>query len=187
VKIITHALVGSALVLLAGCSSLTPREARPQATSRGSVSDEVVASAPEGRYEPEQNTSYEQPAPYPDNPPPNYPAALLSQKLPPTVVTVRLVVGADGVVAEVVPIEPVTGLAEGQFYESVHAAVVQWKFLPLVRVIHGKPSTVIAVGDMSTTYDGQATALPFSQTYRFTFSQLAGVPTVDAAKSAPAR
>jgi hypothetical protein len=182
------AAAGSAFTVLAACSSMSPHETGSRdSDAHGRVSGEVLAPAPDGQYELEQNTAYEQPTPYPDNPPPAYPVSLLSRQLPPTVVTVRLVVGADGRVAEVVPIEPVTRAIDAQLYESVRAAVAQWIFLPLVRVVHGKPSTVVTIGDMSTTYDGQATALPFSQTYRFTFSRVAGVPTVDAAKSTPVR
>ena len=134
----------------------------------------------------EPGVSYDQPVALPGNPLPVYPPALLSQALPPLAVTVTLHVDADGRVTAALPLEAADA-AQAPFQASVRSAVLQWKFFPLVRVRPGGAPTVITSGDTATTYPGQATRLPFSQTYRFVFSQVGGKPQVDATGSDPLR
>jgi hypothetical protein len=173
---------------VAACASTGPRKPlQPPAgpAAHGTVSGEVVQDDAQERYAAEPGVTYDQPAALPDNPLPAYPPALLSQALPPQVVTVTLQVDTDGRVTAAMP-QDAADPAQAPFQASVHSAVLQWKFFPLVRVRPGGTPTVVTVGDTSTTYPGQATRLPFSQTYRFVFSQIGGKPQVDAT-SAPAR
>lgn len=174
---------------IAACAPTRSREPlRPavEPAAHGAVSGEVVDAAGQDRYAAEPGVSYDQPVALPDNPVPAYPPALLSQALPPQAVTVILRVDADGRVMDVLPREAADA-AQAPFQASVRSAVLQWKFFPLVRVRPGGMSTVVTVGETSTTYPGQATRLPFSQTYRFVFSQVGGKPRVDATGSDPVR
>jgi len=146
--------------------------------NRGDVSGEEVEVGVQERYTPEPGVTYDQPVAFPDNPRPVYPPSLLPRALAPVVVTVKIIVNAEGLVSDVVPTDPVEGADTALFVDSVRAALMLWKFFPLVKVVKGGPKTVVTVGDVETTYDGQASRMPFSRTYRFTFSQVSGVPSV---------
>lgn len=177
--------IAALALALAACTSAPSRQhtAHTAAANQGAVHGELVEAKAQDRYALEQGVSYEQPAAFPDNPKPVYPPSLLPKALPPVTVSVQILVSAEGTVSEVRPAEPATGVDEALFFDSVRTALLQWKFFPLVKVMEGGPSTVLTVGDVSTTYDGQASRLPFSQTYRFVFSQVAGVPSVGEAGS----
>lgn len=178
-------LAGLGLALSA-CTSAPVREpvaAPVKAANHGDVSGELVEAEAQERYTLEPGVTYDQPAAFPDNPKPVYPASLLPKALAPVVVTVKIVVSGEGSVSEVVPVDLAAGADGALFFESVRTALLQWKFFPLVKVVKGGPKTVVAVGDVSTTYDGKASRLPFSQAYKFTFSQVSGVPSVGESSS----
>ena len=179
-------LSAAAIAACAPTRSHAPVRPTIEPAAHGAVSGEVVDADAQDRYAAEPGVSYDQPVALPDNPEPVYPPALLSQALPPQAVTVTLRVDADGRVTDVLPREAADA-AQASFQASVRSAVLQWKFFPLVRVRPGGTPTVVTVGETSTTYPGQATRLPFSQTYRFVFSQAGGKPQVDATGSDPVR
>lgn len=172
--------IAALALALAACTSAPSRQHRVHTgvANQGAVRGELIEAKAQDRYALEQGVSYEQPAAFPDNPKPIYPPSLLPKALPPVTVSVQIIVNAEGAVSEVRSVERATGADDALFFNSVRTALLQWKFFPLVKVVEGGPDTVITVGDVSTTYQGQASRLPFSQTYRFVFSQVAGVPSV---------
>ncbi|WP_257386142.1 energy transducer TonB [Tahibacter caeni] len=179
----------AAAVTAAGCAPSPSRKpAQPPAASvsRGVVSDEILEAGAKERYAAEAGVSYDPPVALPDNPEPVYPPALLDRTLPPQSVTVALHVDADGRVVDVTP-QATADPVPAPFLASVRSAVLQWKFFPLVRVRAGTGPGTVTIGDVTTTYPGQATRLPFSQTYRFVFSRVGGSPQVSASGSDPVR
>lgn len=170
-------------LLLSACTTSRVRQDAVEPVRHGDVDGELVEAEARERYPIEQGVSYDQPMAFDDNPNPAYPPSLLPRALAPVVVTVRIVVDGEGSVSEVIPVQPLDDAEYALFLASVRTAVSRWKFFPLVRVLKGGARTVITVGDLSTTYNGEATRLPFSQRYRFTFSQDAGVPSVGGAVS----
>ncbi len=183
----TAAALTSAIAATACAPTPSHERVRPSAeASRGAVSGEIVQADAQQRYAVEPGVSYDQPVALPDNPEPVYPPALLAQALPPVSVTVAVRVDADGRVTGVAPNDAAEA-APAPFLTSVRDAVLQWKFFPLVRIGPGGAPTVVTVGDIATTYPGRATRLPFSQTYRFVFSQVGGKPQVDATGTDPVR
>ncbi|MBN8740377.1 MAG: hypothetical protein BGP24_01510 [Lysobacterales bacterium 69-70] len=185
-RLVHTAALTSAFALTACTPTASHERVRPPAApaAHGVVSGEVVQAGAQPRYTVEPGVSYDQPVALPDNPAPVYPPALLVRALPPVSVTVNLRVDADGRVSDLAPLAAADP-APAPFQASVRDAVLQWKFFPLVRIGPGGAPTVVTVGDVATTYPGQVTRLPFSQTYRFVFSQVGGKPQVDAAGSDP--
>jgi outer membrane biosynthesis protein TonB len=166
-----------AMVLALTACAPTPVRVETQtrpASNLGDVAGEVVEAPDDARYRPEPGVTFDPPVAFVDNAAPVYPPSLLPNALPPVVVTVALIVDGEGRVTEVSPLDANPSSDDAPFHDSVRAAVGQWRFFPLVRVEKGEGKTVIAVGDVSTTYDGKATGLPFRRVYRFTFRQVAG-------------
>lgn len=137
----------------------------------------MLEAADVDRYRPLSGERYEQPFPRGEQAEPVYPAALLAKRLPPVVVTVKLTVSPAG---DVVTVESLDAQADEAFLASVREAVLRWHFFPLVRIVPGATKTALQTGDVFTTYEGAATALPFTRVYQFTFSQSKGVAAVDA-------
>jgi hypothetical protein len=93
---------------------------------------------------------------------------------------VRVVVDEHGVVTDSTALDAPADYP--QFFAAVQAVVGAWRYWPLVKVLPspGTRSEIVFSGYVST-YDGQATALPFHQDYDFTFSQKDGQGTVTSA------
>jgi hypothetical protein len=144
----------------------------------GEVTGGLIEPSAAERYVAESGASYEQPLAFPENPLPAYPSDLLSSRLPPVSVQVRVVVDNMGHVTSVV----VTEQAEPTtlpFIESVRSAVQGWKFTQLVKVVPGPGSTsLFDAAGIESVYMGKATAMPFHQDYRFVFSQTEGKANV---------
>jgi hypothetical protein len=164
------------------CFGCTPQASKPQHPSDPKLSGEVTAGMIEPpaseRYVAEAGARYEQPLASPDNPLPVYPPELLSKRLPPFSVRVRVVVDAMGQVTSVVATEQ-SDPGQLPFVESIRSAIQGWRFTQLVKVTPGPVSTMLvdAFGSQ-TMYPGKATALPFHQDYRFIFSQTEGKANV---------
>jgi hypothetical protein len=136
---------------------------------------EVPAS---DRYKAAAGAHYEQPIASPKNPMPEYPLELLSKRLSPISVEVRVVVDTMGRVTSVTP-ETQPNQGQLPFVESVRSAVKTWEFTQLVEVVPGNEYTILPDADGSEAmYPGKAKALPFHQDYRFTFSQTNGKANV---------
>lgn len=159
------AVFASAVALfcgVVGCASRPPAsQPREGYAADGAVSAEIADSADaDARYQPMPGSSYLDPLPLRDNAKPEYPPALLAQKLPPATVVVRLIVDGAGKVADARIIENAGGAPA--FGEAVLAAVRGWSFHPLKRVT----GRVVE-------------PLPFTQDYRFVFRQLNGRAVVE--------
>ena len=158
-----------------GCASqIRQPESAPENKVSGDVTGGVIDAPASDRYKEEQNVHYEQPIPSPDNPLPAYPVVWLSKRLPPVTIQVRVIVNALGNVTNVIPTDT-PNASDSAFIQSVQSAVAKWKFNQLVKVVPGPGQTsLIDAFGSRTTYSGKATALPFHQDYRFTFSQSEG-------------
>jgi hypothetical protein len=173
----------SALVVFvlafSGCSSqATKLQPPPEAKLSGQVTGGLIAAPASERYIAEEGAHYEQPLGSPDNSLPTYPSDLLSQRLPPVSVQVRVVVNELGKVTSVIGSEPASP-GRLPFVESVRSTLQHWKFTQLVKVIPGDTYTALPDGNGSQfIYPGKATALPFHQDYRFIFSQKDGKANV---------
>jgi hypothetical protein len=164
-----------------GCSSQAPKSQRtPEAKLSGQVTGELIAAPASERYVAEKGAYYEQPLGSPDNALPAYPPDLLSQRLPPVSVQVRVVVDDLGKVTSITSSEQ-PSLGQLPFVESIRSTLQGWKFTQLVKVIPGDDYTALPDADGSQIfYPGKATALPFHQDYRFIFSQKNGKANVTA-------
>jgi TonB family protein len=156
-------LIGLFVVSVTGCKSAPKRtETRWVYSSEGNVSAQQL-QAPAGQsYPNDPGTTYTVPYPAQGNAVPQYPAGLLSSRLPPVNVMVRLVVDGDGAVTEATVVD-----GEGvppEFGQSVLTAVRGWRFAPLKR-----------------RRDDKVESLPFSQQYRFVFTQVNGRALVQSA------
>jgi len=140
----------------------------------GEVTGGVVEPPASERYKADPDAQYEQPLASPDNPLPIYPPHLLSKRLPPISMQIRVVVDDMGQVTSVIAPEQ-TDAGQLPFVESIRSTVQGWKFTQLIKIIPGPGSTTLfdAMGNRSE-YPGKAIALPFHQDYRFVFSQSEG-------------
>jgi hypothetical protein len=164
-----------------GCATQVPKSL-PQSGSKisGQVTGGLVEASASERYVAEPGARYHQPIAFPDNPLPAYPVDLLSKRLPPVAVQVRVIVDSMGNVSSVVALER-SDPDQAQFFESIRSTVKFWKFTQLVKIVPGPGSTTLTdVNSSETTYAGSATALPFHQDYRFVFSQTQGKANVTA-------
>lgn len=169
------------LIGLTACQSPPERDKHPSPTpsNLGAVSGNVLNAPAAQRYQPAPQERYEQPTPDPDNPAPIYPVALLADALPPVVVRVRVIVGTGGSVQQVEPIAQ-EGSQSPTFFEATRHAVMQWFFLPLVRIRPSQAfSTLVDDRGTEVLYQGDATALPFHLDYEFVFRQEQGKGQVD--------
>lgn len=146
----------------------------------GDVAMTAVDATEEQSYSMAGDARWVAPTPFGENEAPVYPADLLTANLPPITVRVRVVVNEGGVVTESSALDAPPDYP--QFFAAVQAVVGAWKYWPLVKVLPapGKRTEVFFNGYVST-YDGQATALPFHQDYDFTFTQKDGQGSVTSA------
>ena len=153
--------VVAACGLASGCSS-APRKGAGHAAyaSDGAVSAEIVDAPSGGRYQALPGSTYFNPLPIRDNVQPAYPSELLARRLPAMVVVARIVVDGTGAVERADVVESAGD--EPAFGDAVLSAVRGWTFIPLKRV----------TGD-------RIERLPFTQDYRFTFSQVNGRALVE--------
>ncbi|MCR6702748.1 MAG: hypothetical protein NVV68_17075 [Dokdonella sp.] len=122
--------------------------------------------------------------PSPGNALPVYPSDLLAQRLAPRIVRVRLIVDAQGRVAEVRSLDPE---APGDaFLAAVRAACAGWRFSPLTETRTVEQRRRLPDGDVEIEYLPQSRPLPFHLDYRFAFRQIDGRAVVDAGAAADA-
>lgn len=90
-----------------------------------------------------------------------------------------MIVGAGGSMQQVEPIAHDASQAPA-FFEATRHAVIQWFYLPLVRIRPSQASSTL-VDDRGTEvlYQGDASALPFHLDYEFVFRQEQGKGQVD--------
>jgi TonB family protein len=145
-----------------GCKSAPPPVIRPAYESDGDVRAQLVEAAERDSYRTGSGTTYSGSQPAKDNAAPQYPAGLLSSRLPPVTVMVRVIVDVEGAVADAA-IAASDGV-QPEFAAAVLSAVRSWRFDPLQRMT-----------------EGRVEALPFSQLYRFQFTQVNGRAVVRSA------
>ena len=143
----------------------------------GDVAMNAVDATAEQSYSMTGDAQWVAPTPFSENEAPVYPSDLLAANLPPITVRVRVVVDGGGVVTESTAIAAPPDYP--QFFAAVQAVVGGWKYWPLVKVLPApEKRTDIFFHGYVSTYDGQATALPFHQDYDFTFTQKDGKGSV---------
>ncbi|HUD43179.1 MAG TPA: hypothetical protein VMR06_14405 [Dokdonella sp.] len=165
---------------MAACRSV-PTQAPPPA---GEVDAQPIVAASADRYPVSEGATYAQPQPSAENALPVYPADLLAQRLALRIVRVRLIVDAQGRVAEVRALDP--DAAGDAFLDAVRAACARWRFSPLTETRAVEERRRLPDGDVEIEYLPRTRALPFHLDYRFAFRQVDGRPIVDAGTAAGA-
>jgi hypothetical protein len=181
-----HALVvallfAAALALLGGCATPPVATQAYTDTLSGQVVGAPIEPGEADRYALEPGVRYDHAIPERDNATPAYPESLLALRLDPVEIRVRLVVDATGSVTSVDPLQP---LAPGReaFLAVVQDTLGAWRFAPLIRIEEAPGHSTVRYGDVSVSYAGRATALPYHQDYLFVFTQVDGVPQVRASE-----
>lgn len=175
-------IAGLALaVSLAACRSV-PTQAPPPPS--GEVDAQPILAVSSDRYAVAEGATYAQPQASAGNALPVYPADLLAQRLAPRIVRVRLIVDAQGRVAEIRPLD--TEAAGDAFLDAVRAACAAWRFSPLTETRAVEQRRRLPDGDVEIEYVPQSRPLPFHLDYRFAFRQVDGRPVVDAGTAADA-
>lgn len=159
---------------LAGCAA-TPRTP----TARGEVGmrevDPVVA--PSARLILAPNETFQRPLFDPGNALPEYPDALLVQRLPPQAVCLRVGISEAGRVLQSMPVREgadcaaTAGAAPG-IIAAAQATVRQWRFDPAFRCVH--PAGATPEPGMCVGAGVQEIPQPVSLVYRFVFEQFDG-------------
>ncbi|MBB1059793.1 hypothetical protein [Marilutibacter spongiae] len=172
---------GLALALaLAACRSApAPREAD---TLDGRVGmQDITRAMPAGAWQLADNETLLMPLEESGNRAPDYPQALLSDRLPPVQVCLRLSIGTDGRVAQADPIAPgedcqaADAIAPG-FLQAARDAVAGWRFDPAFRCVYASAADKAAAGDGCE--GGEVVPEAISLAYRFVFEQHEGRGTV---------
>lgn len=137
--------------LAAGCAS-TPTPPVTAFAADGAVATAIVEPPDARHYEVQPGEQFFRELPRRENRAPVYPPALLDRRLGPVSVVARIVVGASGDVERAAVVD--ADAADPAFAEAVLAAVRTWTFIPLKRIVGNRMEP-----------------LPFTQDYRFTFTQ----------------
>lgn len=157
------------VAVLSGCRHADVRVAPP---NRGDVSYRALVDPAQARYVLEPQQSFSKPEPV-DHPAPAYPAELLPLHLPPQTFAAKVIVGADGRVAEVRMLAAPGASASPHahaFVDAIRRAVMAWTYTPL-RIVTWVDS------DHGAKVQ-RVEALPFSLDYAFTFAVKDGQPVV---------
>jgi hypothetical protein len=122
----------------------------------------------------------------PANAPPVYPARLQAKRLPPTTISVRLSIEADGAVFGVEPLGTMTTTDQRALIEAVRDACWSWKYSPMIRLELDRGETFTVDRDGSSLkYEGHPTPLPFHLDYAFKFSLQDGHAAVEMQQLGP--
>lgn len=168
-------LAGAAILLLAltACAG-TVKETPAHSVRNGEVGvEELTAThAASERIALADNENFLPPLAEPGNQPPQYPAALLAQRLPLLVVCLRVDVSEEGAVTSSAPfVKPPEcaerGVVAQPFLDAAQTAIAAWRYDPAVRCVfeHGpRPN-------YPTCVDARETPQAVSLTYRFVFEQ----------------
>lgn len=167
------------------CCLLACATSRPPASdtgSRGDVSVRAISDDVHDSYNVENNdVRFVGPSPLESNKLPVYPASLLSSRLPPQELRVRIIVNEAGFVTEVTTPYALDG-DQMTFFTATAAALKGWAFMPLVKVESGIEATTLYAHGKQLVFGGKATAMRFRQDYKFTFAQRNGRGVVETAE-----
>lgn len=160
-----HVAIAAVAIVFVGCATKSsPKPSTPPAERRtGEVSESIVESDAASRYVIEPGQTYESPVVLGEYSLPEYPADRLADRLPPIEIVVRVVVGSEGLVERIDPLDE-TNDGNRAFYDATRDALMRWEFSPF-RI---KDEATSIVRD-----------LPFHQDYRFVFRQIDGKPQVE--------
>lgn len=170
------------VLVLAGCATSVPE---PEAVQRsGDVAVRpLIKIAGARRLEMPENEVFNAPLAEVTNAVPDYPAALLAQRLPPQVVCVRVSIGEDGSVIGTAPVEqppqcPTAAASEPAFVDAAAQAARGWRFDPAFRCIYPDAASVQPGCAPGMPQEKQAVSL----VYRFVFEQRDGQGSVQVSR-----
>lgn len=162
---------------LGGCATTpAPVAPEPQAAGQVGVRDVTAGIPADARLTLAANETYQGPLAAPDNPLPEYPAALLSRYMQARAVCVQVGIAEDG---SVIGTAPASGSADcpsvlddtRPFYDAAAAAVQTWRFEPAFRCVFERtPEPGEGCGGSGSREMPQAVSL----VYRFVFEQVDG-------------
>lgn len=121
------------------------------------------------------NETFQMPLAEAGNAVPEYPQALLAQRLPPQTVCLSVAIGADGAVAGSRALDagegcPAQAPADPALVAAARAAVARWRFDPAFRCVYPGAKPVDEQGCVS----GREEAVAVSVAYSFVFEQRDG-------------
>ena len=164
---------------LAACASAPRQVAMPAPTGAvgvRSIDKRLVAAE---RLALAANETFQMPLAEAGNAAPEYPQALLAQRLPPQTVCLSVAIGADGAVAGSRALAagegcPAQTPADPRLFDAARAAVARWRFDPAFRCVYpgAKPA------DEQGCVSGREEAVAVSLAYSFVFEQKDGRGTV---------
>lgn len=188
-KGLPHFAPAALALALAACAS-APRPQEPPtpigAVGMRSIDKRLVAAE---RMQLAENETFQMPLAEAGNAAPEYPQALLAQRLPPRTVCLSIAIGADGAVSgsrvvsggegcpDATPAEPRFDDArsvDARFVEAARAAVARWRFDPAFRCVYPGAKPIDEQGCVT----GREEAVPVSLAYSFVFEQKDGRGTV---------
>lgn len=165
--------VGSAL-LFVGCAS-NPAKLVSDETQAGRVGMREISHAVAGeRLVLAENETFLEPLEDDSNPLPVYPEDLLSHRLPPQLVCLRVSIDENGTVMTAVPFVqlpdcPEAGAMGVSFYGAAIRAAEKWRYEPALRCVFPDVRTKEATYGSCGGY--AQFPQPISLTYRFMFEQ----------------
>ncbi|MEH6417574.1 hypothetical protein [Pseudomonas sp. CGJS7] len=176
----TWILPGACALLLAACATTAPRPPADDGRS-GAVGVRSIDKLMPGtdRMQLADNETFQMPLAEAGNPLPAYPAELLTQRLPPQTVCLRVAIGADGRVMDSQPIaDAQAGCPDGdgrdpRFIQAARTAAAQWRFDPAFRCVYPGPKP-----DEQGCVTGVEQAVAVSLAFSFVFEQQDGKGTV---------
>ena len=170
------ALALVAVALASGCASAPGRTQPPSGQVGVSEVDSAVPA--EARMTLAQNERFQAPLPRSGNALPDYPRALLAQRLAPQALCLRVSIDERGGVSDTVPVAtgpdcPAIEQVPPAFFESAQAAARTWRFDPAFRCIYPEGTAPDPQGGCwgdGVREEAQAVSLA----YRFVFEQIDG-------------
>lgn len=170
-----HLPLLSLILALTACSA----PVRPSIEDPNSGQTQVKAlreAAPGARLELATNETFFMPLQEVHNDPPEYPEALLAQRLPPRILCLSLAIDEDGKVTDFFPVLAgpeceTASITEEAFLLAASEAVKHWQFIPAFRCVYPNAESVTEGCGLNDSHEEpQAISLVF----RFRFEQVDG-------------
>ncbi len=169
-------LVLVAVAFASGCASAPERTTPP--SGQVGVSEVDSAIPAETRMTLAQNERFQAPLPMSGNALPDYPRELLTQRLAPQALCLRVSIDERGAVSDTLPVAtgpdcPEIEQVSPAFFESAQAAARTWRFDPAFRCIYPEgvaPDPQGGCWGEGVREEAQAVSLA----YRFVFEQIDG-------------
>lgn len=171
-------LLPFAILAMTACATVAPA---PEATRSGEVGVRGISltAAAGNRLAVADNEDFQMPLAEAGNGLPDYPAQLLSQRLPPQALCLQVGIDAAGAVMGTWPItdkpdmpDCAGGDVDRAFFDAAVRAVTGWRFDPAFRCVY--PDKATKENHPHDCRGGQEIAQPVSLAYRFVFEQRDG-------------